>query len=84
MFDHSRPRSEPYRPRPHTYSVIGSVLLAAAVPAAIWAGSYPLVTALFTVVVAALAAVGRALRGRVAGRSASGPPVDAADPADRP
>jgi hypothetical protein len=84
MFDRSRQRSETYRPRPHACSVTGSVLLAAAVPALCWAVSYPLAAALFAVALAALAAVGRALRGRVTGRSASGPPVDPADPAEHP
>jgi hypothetical protein len=64
--------------------VTGSLLLAAAVPALCWAVSYPLVTALFVLVVAALVAVGRTLHGRVTGRSAPGPPVDAAEPTDRP
>jgi hypothetical protein len=63
--------------------VTGSLLLAAAVPALCWVVSYPLVTALFAPVVAALVAVGRTLHGRATGRSASGPPVDPADPVDR-
>jgi hypothetical protein len=65
MFDHTQ--SETYRPHPHTHSVTGSALLAAAVPAVCWAISYPLTTALFVVVVAGV----RTLRSRVA---------DAADP----
>jgi len=84
MFDPSRPRNKTYRSRSHTCSVTGSLLLAAAVPALCWAVSHPLVTALFALAVAALVAVGRALRGRVTGRSAPGPPVDTAEPADRP
>ena len=62
----------------------GSLLLAAAVPALCWAVSYPLAATLFAAAVAAVTAVGRTLRDRVTGRSASGPPVDAADPADHP
>ena len=83
MFDHPRPRSETYRHRPHTCSVTGSLLLAAAVPALCWVVSYPLVAALFAPVVAGLV-VGRTFRGRVTGRSASGPPADPVDPVDRP
>ena len=84
MFDPSRPRSETYRPHPYTYSVTGSLLLAAAVPALCWAGSYPLVAALFAAAVAVLVVVGHALRGRVIGRSASSrPPVYPVDPADQ-
>jgi len=66
MFDHTQ--SETYRPHPHTYSVTGSALLAAAVPAVCWAISYPLTTALF--VVGVVASV-RTLRSRAA---------DSADP----
>lgn len=62
----------------------GSLLLAAAVPALCWAVSHPLVTALFALAVTVLVAVGRTFRSRVTGRSASGPPVDTAEPADRP
>ncbi|WP_049937647.1 hypothetical protein [Haloplanus natans] len=67
MFDHTQ--SETYRPHPHTYSVTGSALLAAAVPAVCWAINYPLTTALF---VGASAGV-RTLRSR-------GVDADATDP----
>lgn len=79
MFDQTH-QPEAYRPRPHARSVTGSLLLAAAVPAALWAISYPLMTALFAVVAAILAVGVRALRARVADRSATGrPPVTPVD-----
>ena len=71
MFDHTQ--SETYRPHPYTYSVTGSALLAAAVPAVCWAISYPLTTALF--VVAGVVAGVRTLRSRAVDADA-----DAADP----
>lgn len=54
----------------------GSVLLAAAVPAVIWAISYPLATALFVVAVTTVAAAGvRALRAWLGRRSATNQPA---------
>ena len=73
MFDHTQ--SETYRPHPHTYSVTGSALLAAAVPAVCWAISYPLTTALFVVAVAGVVAGVRTFRSRAADADA-----DATDP----
>lgn len=79
MFDHTQ--SETYRPHPHTYSVTGSVLLTAAVPAVCWAISYPLLAALFAVAV--VAAGVRARRVRDTDRpTADTRPVDAAGSTD--
>jgi hypothetical protein len=77
MFDHTPPR-QPYRSRPHTCSVTGSLLLAAGVPAVLWAISNPVVTALVVVAVIVVVRAVRALGARVAARSAASPPAVAA------
>lgn len=85
MFDrtHQPQPSETYRPHPHTRGLTGSVLLAAAVPAVLWALSYPLTTALFVVAVAVVTAGVRTLRASLADRStATQTAVDAGEPTE--
>jgi len=65
MFDHT-PQRQPYRSRPHTCSVTGSLLLAAGVTATIWAISHPLPTVVVAVAAAAAVFGVRTLRTRVA------------------
>lgn len=82
MFERT-PQSNTHRPRPHTRSVTGSLLLAAAVPAALWASSHPLATAVVVALAVTVAVGVRTLRARFVDRSATGrPTVTAADPAD--
>lgn len=79
MFDHTQqPPSTPYRPRPHTCSVVGSLLLAASVPAVIRAISYPLSTAVVVAAAAAVVRGVRTLRARVADRPTTATPSAAA------
>ncbi|RMB13368.1 hypothetical protein ATH50_2701 [Haloplanus aerogenes] len=75
MFDHPSQRQS-YRSRPHRSSAAVSLLLAASVPAVIWAVSNPLPTALVIAAVTVVVRGVRALRARAAARStASSPPV---------
>jgi len=83
MFDHT-PQRQPYRSRPHTCNAAVSLLLAAGVPAVVWAISYPLSAVLVAVVVAAVVRGVRALRMRVADQSSASSSAVAARQTDGP
>jgi len=82
MFDHT-PQRPPYRSRPHTCSVTGSLLLVAGVIATIWAISHPLPTVVVAVAAAVVVLSVRTLRARVA-LSTTAPPTVAAGRIDGP
>ncbi|GAB6860810.1 hypothetical protein ACFR97_00650 [Haloplanus litoreus] len=70
MSDRTRSTAHTYRPRPLTpRGLVASVLLAASVPAVIWAVSYPLSATLVAVASLLVVTGARALHARLADRS---------------
>lgn len=69
MSDRTQSTAHTYRPRPLTFrGLVASLLLAAAVPAVIWAVSYPLSATLVVAVSLVVVAGVRALRARLVDR----------------